>query len=36
MDKAALALGIVGVVFGGGAWIALMVVFHLLGRRKDR
>lgn len=34
MDKAALALGIVGVVFGGGAWIGLMAVFFALGRRK--
>lgn len=34
MDRAALALAIVAVVFAGGAWIALLAVFFALGRRK--
>lgn len=34
MDKAALALAIVGVVFAGLDAIGLMVTFSILGRRK--
>lgn len=34
MDKAALALAIVGVVFAGLDAIGLMAVFTILGRRK--
>jgi hypothetical protein len=34
VDRAALALAILGVVFSAGAWIALMVVFFYLGRHR--
>ena len=34
MDRAALALGILGMVFSSLSWIAHMVAFFHLGRRK--
>jgi hypothetical protein len=34
MDRAALALAIVGVVFAGLDAVGLMVVFFTIGRRK--
>lgn len=34
MEKAALALAILGVVQSSLAWIALMVVFFAIGRRR--
>lgn len=34
MDKAALALAIVGVVLGGAAWVAITVVLFYLGRHR--
>jgi hypothetical protein len=36
MDKAALAVSIVAMVFAGGSWIAHMVQFFHLGRKKDK